>query len=206
MNGIDCSHYQGDIDFEKLMISQPPVDFIYFKASQGVGYTDPKLRENVYSAEAIGLKWGVYHFASLNTKNIVQDAKAEAEYFLSVIRIMPAPKLPLVLDLEDEKGIVQYNLSRNDVLGWVNSFFDTLQQAGYNDYALYSYTAFLNGNLPLKHHLGGVRLWIAQYTLRPEPIIPIAWNDWWVWQKSDKGRINGITGNVDLNVSRNSLY
>jgi GH25 family lysozyme M1 (1,4-beta-N-acetylmuramidase) len=206
MNGIDISHFQGVVDYEKLVSNQPPIDFIYFKATQGVGYTDPMLKTNVNSADAIGLKWGLYHYATLNTVNIVEDAKAEAEYFLSVVNLLPKYKLPLVLDLEDEKGATHYNLSKADVLGWVNTFFDTLEKANHLDYALYSYTPFLNANLPIKHNLGGIRLWIAQYTTKPQPIIPSAWKEWWLWQYSDKGSVNGIKGRVDTNVSKNNLH
>jgi len=206
MIGCDISHHQGMVDYNKLVANHPPIEFLYIKASQGVGYTDPMLRTNVNAAESIGLKWGVYHFASLNTNNVVPDAKAEAEYFLSIVRVLPKPYLPLVLDIEDEKGVHQYNLSKTDVLGWINMFFDTLEQFGHNDYAIYSYTHFLNANLPTKHNLGGIPLWIAQYTTKSEPVIPIAWEDWWVWQRTDKGKVNGCLTNIDMNVSKNSLY
>lgn len=202
MFGVDCSHHQGVIHFGKLIISQPPVQFVYFKCSQGVGYTDPMLKINSNSAESVGLPFGYYHFASLGTKNIVQDAKAEAQYFLSVVRQMPSSRLPLVLDIEDDKGVHQYGLSKNDVLGWIESFFDTLKQAGFDDYALYSYTPFLKANLPDKHNLGRIKLWIAQYTNSLQPAIPSQWKDWWMWQYSDRGSVSGITGKVDLNRTK----
>lgn len=206
MQGIDLSHHNGTIDFAKLLTSQPPVDFIYFKCSQGVGYIDPALKTNVTAAERFGVKWGVYHFASLNTTNVIQDAKAEAQHFLATVATLPKPHLPLVLDIEDDKGVHQYGLSKNDVLAWIHSFVDTLKAAGNDDYALYSYTPFLNSNLPAQHNLGSIRLWIAQYRNAPKPTLPAGWSDFWIWQYSDKGRINGLTSNVDMNISKSDLY
>ena len=47
-------------------------------------------------------------------------------------------------------------------------------------------------------------LWAASYT--PGPIIPKGWTDYTVWQHSDKGRIAGIIGDVDLNLARAQFW
>lgn len=206
MTGLDCSHYQGKIDFQKLATNQPPIQFIYFKATQGTGYIDPMLKINASGAQSIGLPFGYYHFATLNTNNIVQDAQAEAKYFLSILQSLPKYTLPLVLDIEDDKGAENSNLTPVDILGWINSFFDILKDRGHDNYALYSYTQFLNKWLSQAHGLGSTKLWIAQYTSRSKPTLPAGWKEFYLWQYSAKGNVKGIVGNVDMNTSFNSLY
>jgi GH25 family lysozyme M1 (1,4-beta-N-acetylmuramidase) len=86
----------------------------------------------------------------LNTTNDIADAKAEATYFISVIKKAPKPDLPLILDLETNK----VGLKKPEVVAWISVFFEEMRKAGYADTALYSYTPFLDSNLPLNHQLG----------------------------------------------------
>lgn len=203
MFGIDVSHHQGVIDWKEVVKNAPPIDFSFIKATEGTTYTDPKFKVNALGAAEAGIPLSYYHFATLNTNNVAQDAKQEAEYFLSVIKqsILPSPRLPLVLDIESNKA----GLSKNDVAGWITSFFDTLKQHGENNFVLYSYTPFLDANLPSNHNFGNTRLWLAAYTNKPQPILPVGWKEQWLWQYSAKGAIRGITGNVDLNKSINPI-
>lgn len=197
MFGIDCSHHQGVIDWQEVASSTPKVDFAFIKASTGVGSSDQKTFINAVEARRNGLKIGYYHYASLNSKDEVADAKKEAEWFISVVQKNPIPDLPLILDLEDDNPKI--HLDRQEVLAWVKTFFTVLYHNGYPNYALYSYTAFLDAHLPANHSLGNVKLWIAQYTNKPNPRLPIGWSKYWVWQYSDSGHVDGIKGNVDVN-------
>lgn len=196
--GIDVSHHQGVINWERVAQQiKPEIDFVFIKASQGVGSMDPRLKLNSVGAKTVGLKVGYYHYSTLNSASVSEDARSEAEWFVSVIKELPVPDLPLILDLEDDNKKVQ--LSKADVLRWVDMFFNTLIKFGYRDYALYSYTPFLEAHLPSNHNLGDVRLWIAAYTNKPEPKLPAGWKDFWCWQYTDKGTVNGISGAVDMN-------
>jgi lysozyme len=197
MFGIDVSHHNGVIDWAKVATHSPKVDFAIIKASTGVGSSDPKCQFNATQAKKNGIKIGYYHYASLNSKDEVNDAKKEALWFTSVIKNYPIPDLPLVLDLEDDNPKVQ--LDDGEVLNWVRTFFDTLYHNGYPNYVLYSYTPFLDTHLPLNHDLGDIKLWIAQYTSKPTPRLPKGWDKYWVWQYSAKGSITGIRSDTDLN-------
>src|SRR4051812_9597232 len=100
MNGIDVSHNNGTINWAAVATNATRVDFAYIKASEGVGYTDPTFKVNAEGAKKAGIKIGYYHFASLNTLNDVPDAKAEADYFMSIIKTAPSVDLPYILDIE----------------------------------------------------------------------------------------------------------
>ncbi len=193
-SGIDISHNDGIINWDKVILNPTKIDFVYIKATQGVGYKDPQLLANVNGAKRVGIKFGYYHFCSLNSANEVTDATAEANYFLSVIKTLPKSDLPLILDIE----LNEIKLKPADVLIYINTFFNVLKTAGYT-YALYSYTPFLNENLPANHNLGNISLWIAAYTKLAYPVLPNGWSKYWIWQYSSDGVITGITTKVDLN-------
>jgi len=198
MNGIDVSHFQGTIDWS---LAKSAIDFAYIKCSEGQSSVDSMFMINAINANKAGVKIGYYHFATLNSDDVIGDAKAEAGFFVSNVKKAPAPSLPLVLDIELNKA----NLDKDEVLSWINTFFKELEVYGYKDSVLYSYTPFLNANLPRTHDLGNRRLWLAAYVNKQFPQLPIGWKDYWLWQYSAKGSISGITTPVDLNKSPQSI-
>lgn len=188
---IDVSKWQGKIDWTKVK-STLGLEGVYIKATEGVGYTDSNFSSNVAGAISTNIPIGVYHFGTLNSQAVAVDAIKEAQYFLSVIKPVKT-SLPLVLDIERN----DIKLSKDLVLLYINSFFGELKRQGTEEYVLYSYTPFLDENLPENHNLGSIKLWLASYTQKP--VYPKGWNSLWLWQYSQKGFINGISGNVDLN-------
>lgn len=200
MNGIDISHHQGSIDFKKVAADSQKIEFVIIKASQGVGFIDPEVGFNSNKAKAAGLRIGYYHFASLNSTDVVKDSTDEANYFLGVIKSLPLPDLPLILDIEtnDKK------LSPPDVFLWIQTFLNVLKVNGHPDVVLYSYTPFLNDNLPSNHSFGNIKLWIAGYQKKVK--IPKGWANYWLWQYTDKGKVNGINSNVDMNKSLTPIF
>lgn len=193
MNGIDVSHHNGIIDWNKVVKDVFKPEFVYIKTTEGTGYVDPKFLVNAQGAAKTSIKIGYYHFASLNSSDITNDAIKEAEAFVLTIKKAPAPTMPLVLDIETNKA----KLSKEQVVLWVKTFFAELAKLGYTDVMLYSYTPFLNENLPINHGLGTYKLWIADYG--PPLILPKGWDKAYIWQYSAKGKISGIATNVDLN-------
>lgn len=204
MQGIDISHFQGQINFDKIKMNKPTVDFVFIKATQGTNYTDDKFYVNVLGCSKAGIPFSFYHFATLNEANVKQDAANEANYFISVIKKALPPQLPLVLDIE--VGDPKVQLDTFEVLTWIKTFFGTLDDSGYKNYMLYSGTPFLNTHLPKSHNLGNIPLWLAAYTSKPVPILPHGWNEYTIWQYSDKGNIQGISGFCDLNRTKQPLY
>ena len=57
---------------------------------------------------------------------------------------------------------------------------------------IYSGPAFLNENLPAAHGLGGIPLWLAEYTTASQPSLPRGWNSYAIWQYSGNANVNGI--------------
>lgn len=192
---IDVSKYQGKIDWLRVKHNNA-IEGVYIKATEGVGYIDPNFKMNVIGANSVNLPIGFYHFASLNSKDVITDSTAEAKAFYSATKGY-ATGLPYVLDIEKNA----LNLTPAEVLKWIQNFVLVLQELGIHEVVLYSYTPFLNTYLPKNHGLGDVmKLWIAQYTnSTPAPKLPNGWKNYWLWQYTSDGLVDGITGHVDLN-------
>lgn len=187
MRIIDISKYQSKIDWTKVKI-----DGVYIKATEGVGYIDEQFNQHIAGAKSAGIKFGFYHFATLNSKNIIEDSSSEAKSFYNAT-IGKGATMPFVLDIE--KNAI--GLSPTEVLSWIKNFFKELNNLGVTDIAIYSYTPFLNINLPSGHLLGTIKLWLAAYTGGPAPILPKGWSGYWLWQHTQKAIINGVDGGVD---------
>ena len=201
MKGIDVSSNNGIIDWG-CVAGNPnfKVDFAVIKSCEGVGYNDPQRALNALNAKEAGIKISFYHFASLNSLDVIKDSTAEAEYFMKSMSLLPKADLPPVLDIETNK----IGLTKIEVQNWINNFIKIVQKS-YPTVVLYSYGPFLNENLPDDHDLGSIPLWLAQYTNAVAPRLPNGWNMHYMWQYSCKGQVAGIKGSVDLNRMKTSL-
>lgn len=194
--GIDVSENNLLIDWNKITHKNPNFTptFVYIKATEGVGFKDKYLNSNAIKAKQQGLKIGYYHFASLNSLDIINDVKKEVNWFLQTIKSCPTADLPLVLDIETNAA----KLNKDQVLLYINTFLVELKLAGH-EVVLYSYTSFLDANLPKIHNLGNVKLWIAAYTEEKKLKLPNGWNAYYIWQFMSTGKLEGIQTDVDLN-------
>lgn len=190
MKGVDVSHYQSIIDWNE--VKKDSIDFAIIKATQGIDYTDPALKGNAIEAYKAGIPISYYHYASLNTHDVITDAKNEAINFANAIKNLPKNDFPLALDIEENKG----ELTKQEVQAWIVSFLNQMSALGYHDIYIYSYASFLDSNLPKDHPFGANKLWLACY--RPAPTLPHGWNDYEIWQTSQRGKVKGISGYVDL--------
>lgn len=214
----DISKYQNKIDWDKVKTSK--LEGVYIKATEGVGYIDPLFKSHVIGASSINLSIGFYHFATLNSTNVIADSTNEAKDFFNAVKGITT-KLAYVLDIEENEkyldadgkevpkkdafvnGGLKFGLKKvprltpDEVLKWIQNFVLTLHVSGINDVMLYSYSPFLDANLPKGHNLGLVLpLWIAAYA--PAYKVPNGWQKADYWQYTQKGIVDGINGNVDL--------
>jgi GH25 family lysozyme M1 (1,4-beta-N-acetylmuramidase) len=214
--GIDISHWQGNINWNKLMVADNPEDFpipkfVLIKATQGTEGMDEMRMKHAKGAKSVGLKISYYHFARPYIGTEVEtDAKNQASHFLNEVKNLAdagyKPSLPLGLDFEDNPTYNQEwgaNKTNNDL--WINTFISELKKAGYD--------AFLYGGSVIRERTSGnfsVPLWYSRYLPDPEmskPATPIkGWKDWTVWQFSAGGRFNGNTCNFDLNAMKKNFF
>ena len=195
LEGVDVSRWQGSIDFEAVRASGRR--FVIAKASEGVGYTDPKWATNKSAARAAGLALGAYHFArpDLNPTN----PAAEADWFVTTMGLAPGMLMP-TLDIEVSGGLSAANLT-----AWVKDFLERVYARTGVRAMIYVSPAFFRtklGNTRWFADNGYGILWIAHWTTADGPDVPADnWGgrSWTFWQYTSNGSVPGITGRVDLN-------
>lgn len=190
VHGIDVSHHQGDIQWNKVKATDKqeyPIRFVFMKATEGGDHKDHRFADNFRQAREVGLVRGAYHFYNPNT-----DPIRQADFFISQVKLEKGDLAP-VLDIERKprnKAQLQTDLVK---------FLNRLEQHyGVKPIIYTSYKYKLNYlDTP---ELSAYPLWIAHYyvdTLRYE-------GPWQFWQHTDYGTVPGIEENVDLNVFNGS--
>ncbi len=194
IHGIDISHYQGNIDWDKLRtgrIDGTPVRFVMIKATEGSNRIDKRFDENFYQAREHGFVRGAYHFWSVQT-----SAKAQAEFFLDNVQL-ESGDLPPVLDIEKKNPDQSIEEFQQNVLTWlhiVEKVYDVKP-------IIYTYHKFKETYLsdPV---FDEYPYWIAHYYVDKVEYK----GKWKFWQHTDAGRLPGISGYVDLDVYNGSYY
>ena len=186
--GIDVSNHNGRIDFDK--VKADGVSFVYLKASEGKSYTDPSFKKNYTSVLKAGMKVGAYHFFRKKTDGVMQ-----ADNFIRAVDGRHLD-LPLVVDVEDwgNDGFVKNEQTVKELLAMVNR----LKKEGF-EVMLYTngdgYKNYIAGNLD------GEYLWLCSFkspgTLHKQ-------YDHKIQQYSHWGTVDGVKGEVDLNVFNGS--
>ncbi|MED4726977.1 GH25 family lysozyme [Aneurinibacillus migulanus] len=182
IKGIDVSHWNGVVDWRK--VAADGVKFVFLKASEGTTYVDRTFKTNAVNARANGIHVGAYHYAKFGS---VTEAKAEAQHFL---RTVSGVKMtyPLVLDLEENKK----KASKAVLTDAAVAFLGAIEKAGYFA-MIYAGKSFLETQLDEKR-LNPYAKWIARYN-------SFLGRSADIWQHTDKGKVSGISGNVDMNWS-----
>lgn len=193
IRGIDVSHHQGRIDWEKLRHAQmgsEPVSFVFIKATEGKTLKDRNFQDNFYQARENGLIRGAYHYYVPSV-----PAREQAKHFISTVRLEEGD-LPPVLDIE-EVGDMSPEEIRREALIWLR----TVRKHYGVKPLLYTYRKFKSDYLAAPE-FDEYPYWIAHYyvdSLQYE-------GPWKFWQHTDRGRLEGIKGYVDLNIYNGSMY
>jgi lysozyme len=183
--GIDVSHHQGDIDWDQ--VAADDIRFAYIKATEGDDLTDRRFAVNWDRAAAAGIERGAYHFFTLCT-----PGRAQARHFLDVVPDDP-DALPPAVDLE-----IAGNCSdrpRNDVVQReLGEFVDLVEATTGQDMTVYLGADF-DSHYPVRQTLERP-IWHRRFLLRPDVA------DWAIWQVTGFAHVEGIAGDVDLDVMR----
>lgn len=181
VRGIDISAHNGTIDFGK--VSRSGIDFVFMKASEGTDFRDRMFRANYDSAVSHGLPVGAYHFFRYE-----RDGVAQAVNLCKALDgRMPA--LGVVIDVEDAG-----NPSDGDTDVVVANLSEMIDYLNLRGLTVMFYTNKDGYNRFLRDAFAGYPLWICSFTDNPIDA------EWRFWQYSHNGRVDGISGNVDLNV------
>ncbi|MBQ1567692.1 MAG: glycoside hydrolase family 25 protein [Erysipelotrichaceae bacterium] len=198
MFGIDVAEFQQEIDWKK--VKEDSVEFAYIRlgrrgATQGDLYMDDRFEANYEGARENGIKTGVYFFSqALDEKEAIE----EAHFVLSALENKPID-LPIAYDLEEvflEDGLVSriFLLDKEQLTKNAIAFVNEIKKFGH-EAIIYTYPYWLT-NFYILDEIRDIPMWYAQYDVsKPEIDNPIM-----IWQYSNKGTINGISKDTDLNI------
>ena len=176
IHGIDISHYQGNIDWDKLqggMISGCPLRFVIIKSTEGASRMDENFKSNFHNALEYGFIRGAYHFWSNKS-----SARQQAYYFLEKVKLEEGD-LPPVLDIEHapkDKSIEEF---QRDILTWLHIVEDRYHVKP----ILYTYYKFKEKYLSAPV-FDDYPYWIAHYYV-PKIEYKGAWK---FWRHTDRDR------------------
>ena len=190
MIGIDVSKWQGNIDFNKVKAAG--VEFVIMRLGtqtdlQNDISVDTCYEQNIKNAKAAGLKVGVYVATTANT---VELAQAQAKW---TVKVLNGTKLdfPVAFDFERWTIFRTFKMNLNDLEKVYNAFRDELKNNGY-DLMLYSSKWYLENIWPFEDN---TTVWLAHYTNETNYT-----GKYVMWQMSNKGNVDGINTDVDIDI------
>lgn len=201
---IDVSGWQGDIDWAKAKADG--VEGAIIRLGYGEGNNaDKKAQRNISECKRLGIPFGIYWYSYADTPALAKEEGTDVVAKLKQFGVNPSDlAYPVYYDLEKwtwegHQPPTDPNVYNNIVNNW----YSALQSDGYKNLGVYSYTSYLQG--PLKHaDIYAKTTWVAQYGARMGfDSFPTNSRG---WQYTSSGKVNGISGNVDMNAFGNKAY
>ena len=189
IQGVDVSHYQGAIDWEKLREQQ--VDFAFIKATEGSSHIDEYFSDNWEGAKAAQIAAGAYHFFSFDS-----PAATQAEHYIQTVGDLSGRMIPVV-DAEYYGNKKQDPPDTEEVRKNLRELLTILEQ--HYGYRPMIYTTYSFYQEYIKGVFEDYPLWIRNIYYPPMDI----GREWQFWQYSDKEKLKGVSGPepyIDRNV------
>ena len=184
--GFDVSEYQSTINWEETYSIDESFElsFVFIRATAGINKLDRRFKDNWKGAEDRQLIRGAYHYYRPNENSI-----AQADNFIKNVQLKKGD-LPPVLDIEKLPKTQSIDSLKVGLRRWLKRV-----EAHYKvKPIIYSgesyYTDFL------KKEFKEYPLWIANYNFWRNDLE----KDWLFWQFTEKAKIAGIPGMVDVNI------
>ena len=171
------------------------IEFVIIRIGYGQyeSQKDSKFERNYEGFRNVGIPVGVYLYSYAKSTS---DSKKEAEVVLKWLGGREL-NLPVYYDIEDKS---QINLGKNTLTSMCETFCDTIEKAGYWA-GIYTNKYFFTTYLDYKKLEEKYTIWVAQYndtnTYRGK---------YDMWQYTSSGKVNGISGNVDMDILYRDIF
>ncbi len=193
--GIDVSKYQPSVNWTK--VKNAGINFVMIRCGyrgygSGVLVEDPKFASHIQGAKAAGLRVGVYFFSQA-----INEAEAVEEASMAVaLANKYGINMPIAIDSEYAAGGAGRadGLSKSDRTKVTKAFCNTVKSAGHTA-MIYASKSWLGSHLDMSQ-LSGYKVWVAHYADKCGYT-----GTYHMWQNTSKGKVDGISGNVDMNIS-----
>ena len=177
LQGVDVSHFQGDIDWEVL--KDQGISFAYIKATEGSGHVDTRLDANYQGVRESGIIYGFYHFLSLESAPETQMENFKAAVGSFEMDLVPAIDIEWYGDMRDNPP------DKTKVLDTLTKMISLMEEEFGQKPVIYTtqsfYIKYLNGadlDAPM---------WIRNVYFYPL-------QDFVIWQYTDRAVMDGYSG------------
>ena len=190
--GIDVSTWNGQIDWSQVArsgVSYAIVRAGYRGSSTGALIRDSAFSRNASGASAAGIRIGIYIFSQATNEAEAVEEASMAVQLASGYHV----SLPIFIDVEGSGGRGD-RVSVAQRTANIAAFCRTVENSGYKA-GVYANKSWFTHNINVGA-LTGYHIWLAQYAAKPTYTA----SRYDIWQYSSSGRINGIKGNVDMNM------
>lgn len=193
--GIDVSKYQTGINWTK--VKNAGINFVMIRCGyrgygSGVLVEDPMFASHIKGAKAAGLRVGVYFFSQA-----VSEAEAIEEASMAVtLANRYGINMPIAIDSEYAAGGAGRadGLSKSARTAITRAFCNTVQNAGHSA-MVYASKSWFGSHLNASQ-LSGYKIWVAHYADKCG-----YQGTYHIWQNTSKGKVDGVPGHVDMNIS-----
>ena len=219
VKGIDVSQHQGTIDWETV---QQEIDYaivrlcdFYHQQPDGTCKLDEQSENNIKKCEELNIPVGVYYYSHATTE---EEAMAEASFVADSLKAYSL-EYPVYMDIETKEQNALIDENQQQMKEVIASAMTELESEGYfagiycnggsesdtkrkefiNDISKV-YNCWLTSNATYNIAVDFQDFKTEDYEVLMMPSETIA-----MYQYSQQGQINGITGNVDLNYANEDL-
>lgn len=201
--GIDVSYHQGDIDWQR--VAADGIEFAILRVGyrgyeSGAINLDENFHTYIEGALDAGIEVGVYFYSQAITTD---EAVEEANFVMEQIQPYKLT-YPVVFDWEivDSENARTKEIEPYAVTECAAAFCDTVADGGYTP-MIYSNLKFSVFKFDMRN-LSGYDFWYAEYKHgHSEPMYPYNFK---IWQYASDGKVDGINGDVDLNICFDRYY
>ena len=191
LTGIDVSRHNGEVNWDA--VKNAGIQFAMIRVGYGDDLSnqdDIQAVRNMQECERLGIPYGVYLYSyATNTDGAVESAVSEANHVKRMIA-GHNPQLGIWYDMEDD---CQDKLSNEQLADIAVRFLEEMRPCGY-DLGIYASLNFWNTRLN-SARLDGYKRWVAQWADE------CTYNGTYhFWQYTSKGIVDGIEGNVDMDI------
>ena len=184
--GIDVSEYQGNINWQKVKWIDEvyEINFVLIRATAGNDRVDAQFEKNWENAKNKKMIRGAYHYYRPNENSLEQ-----ANFFIKNVKLKKGD-LPPVLDIEKLPKNQSLDSLKVGLKRWL------LRVENYYGVKPIIYSGDKYFTTFLEKQFSDYTFWIANYSVFDEKID----KSWQFWQFTENANVDGIKGNVDLNI------
>lgn len=197
IEGIDVSKFQVRIDWARAFAAGKR--FCFLRASDGINpANETTLPERWGPARSAGFVCGAYHYfrPSSDMNHVTKQAALFLRRFNEAVTVVEKTYLPAVIDVEQSSESVGHAEYARGIKLWIDEVERDPRFVGRKTiiYTRASFWREIGDPTGFEDH----PVWVADYSRDP-PRLPKGWSEYTFFQYTEKGKVDGIAGDVDLN-------